>query len=75
MEGVLLPIDLLVRLGLEELSTLGAVLDSWVKELWFIQTLAVKVAVPGGRSHFGLAEDKREEPMLPTPFGYREMAS
>ena len=38
--------------------TLGAVLDYWVEELWFLEPLAVKVAVPGGRSHFGLAEDK-----------------
>ena len=60
MEGVILPLDLLVRLKLEDLSTLGAVLDSWVDEIWFLEPLAVQVIVTGGRSHLGLAEDKRE---------------
>ena len=73
MEGVLLTLDLLVRLKLEELSTLGSVLGSWVEEIWFLEPLAVQVAVPGGRSRFGLAEDEREEPVLPTLFGCREM--
>ena len=74
MEVVLLTLDLLVLLELEDLSTLGAVLDSWVEELCFLEPLSVKVAVPGGRSHFGLAEDELEEPVLPTPFGCLEMA-
>ena len=55
MESVLLPLDILVRLELEELSTLGDVLDSWVDELWFIELLAVQVVFPGGRSHLGFA--------------------
>ena len=74
LEGVLLPLNLLVRLELEELLTLGSVLNCWVEELWFIEPLAVKVSVPGGRSHLGLAEDEREKPVLTTPFGCREMA-
>ena len=71
LESVLLPLDLMVRLEFEELSTLGAVLDSWVDEIWFLETPAVQVVVPGGRSHPGLTEDKREEPVLPTPRGCR----
>ena len=74
LEGILLPLDLLVLLELEEISTLGDVLNYWVEGIWFLEPLAVQVAFPGGRSHFGLAEDKREEPVLPTPFGCREMA-
>ena len=74
MEGVILPLDLMVRLKLEDLSTLGDVLDSWVDEICFLEPLAVQVVVPGGRSHPGLAEDKREEPVLPTPLGCHEMA-
>ena len=41
LESVLLPLNLLVRLELEKLSTVGDVLSSWVDELWFIDTLAV----------------------------------
>ena len=74
LEDVLPPLYLLVRLELEEISTLGVVLNYLVEELWFIDPLAVQVAVPGGRYHFGLAEDNWEEPMLPTPFGCRKMA-
>ena len=55
LEGVLLPLDLLVLLELEELTTLGGVLNY--------------VVVPGGESHFGLTEDKREEHVLSAPFG------
>ena len=58
LEGVLLQFDLLVRLEWEDLSILGAVLDYWVDELWFIKLLTVQVAVPSGRSHSGLAEDE-----------------
>ena len=71
MEGVLLPLGLLVRLELEELLTLGTVLDSWLDEIWFLEPLVVHVAVPGGQSRIGLAEDEREEPVLPTPLGFR----
>ena len=41
LESVLLPLNLLVHLELEELSTVGDVLSSLVDELWFIETLAV----------------------------------
>ena len=58
LEGVLLQFDLLVRLEWEDLSILGAVLDYWVDELWFIKMLTAQVAVPNGRSHSGLAEDE-----------------
>ena len=74
MKGVILPLNLLVRLELEELSTLGTVLDSRVDELWFLDLLAVQVVVLSGRYHLGLTEDKRQEPVLPTPLGCREMA-
>ena len=53
--------------------TLGNVLDFWVDEIWFLKPLAVQVDITGGRSHFGLAEDEREEPMLSTSFGCREI--
>ena len=33
LEGVLLPIDIIVLLELEEIAPLGSVLDSWVEEL------------------------------------------
>ena len=36
LEGVLLTLDLLVRLELEKLSTLGDILDYRVDELWFL---------------------------------------
>ena len=74
LEGVLLTLDLLVHLELEEISTLGDVLDYWVDELWFIEMLSVQVVVPGGRSHLGLAKDKQEEPVIPTPLGCHEMS-
>ena len=73
LEGVLLQLELLVRLELEEISTLGAVLDYRFEELWFLEPLTFKVTVTGGRSHFGLTEDNREEPVLTIPFGCREM--
>ena len=53
---------------------MGAALDSWVYEFDFLEPLAVQIVVLGSRSHLGLAEDKREEPMLPIPFCCREMA-
>ena len=74
LESVLLPLDLRVRLDLEELYTLGAVLDSWVDEIWFLEPLAVQIVVTGGRYHLGLSEDERRGPMLPTPFGCHKMA-
>ena len=52
LEGVLLPLGLLMRLELEDLAPLGAVLDSWVDEIRFFEPLVVKVFVPGGKSHF-----------------------
>ena len=69
LESVLLPLDLMVRLDLEELSTLGDVLNYLVDELWFLEPLAVQIVVPGGRYHLGFSEDERGEPMLPTPLG------
>ena len=39
------------------------------EELGFSGPLAVKVVVLGDELHFDFAEDKREEPVLPTPFG------
>ena len=39
----------------------------WGARDW--QNLAVEVVVPGSESHFGLTEDERKEPMLPTTFG------
>ena len=57
LKGALLPLNLLVRLELEELSTLSAVLSSWVEELFFLYPLAVEVDIPGGKSHFFLAGD------------------
>ena len=57
LEGALLPLNLLVRLELEELSTLGAVRISWVEDLFFLDPLAVQVDIPGGESHFVLAGD------------------
>ena len=63
----------LVHLELEDIAPLGTVLNSWVEELGFLEPLAVEVVVPGGKSHFFLAKDEREELLLPTPFGCREM--
>ena len=74
MEGVLLPLNIMVLLELEELAPLDTVLNSWVEDLRLFEPLAVKVVVPGGKSHFGLDEDEREEPALPTPFGCCKMA-
>ena len=36
--------------------------------------LAIKVAVPGGRLHFGLSVDKWYGPVLPNPFGCCEIS-
>ena len=38
-----------------------------------MEPLAAKVVVPSGKLHFFLAKDEREELVLPTPFGCREM--
>ena len=54
--------------------TLGDVLDSGFDELWFLDPIIVQVVVPSSWSHLGLAEDKLEEPVFPTPLGCREMA-
>ena len=40
----------------------------------FFKPLAVEVVVPGGKSHFGLTEDKMEGTVLPVPFGCHKMA-
>ena len=60
LEGVILPIDILIHLDMEELLILGNVLNSWVDELWFLETLAVQVVVPCSRSHLGPANDEWE---------------
>ena len=75
LERVFLPLDLLVLFELEELLPLGIVLISWVEDIGFGNPLAVKIFVPGGDSHFGLAEDEQEEPVLLTPFGCCKMFS
>ena len=41
LEGVLLTLNLLFRLELEELSTLGAALKFWVDEIWFLEPLTL----------------------------------
>ena len=74
LEGVILPLNPMVRLELKELAPLGAVLGSWVEEIGFFEMFAVEVVDSGGELHFGLDEYKREKPVLPTPFGCREMA-
>ena len=53
---------------------LGVVLDFWVEELKLGKPLSVEVVVTGSETHFGLAEDEREETVLFTPFGCCEMA-
>ena len=74
LEGVLLPLDLMVILDMEELAPPCVVLNFWVGDLKLGKTLAVEGVVPGGETHFGLAEDEHEETMLATRFGGCEMA-
>ena len=59
LEGVFLPLNLMVLFYLEDISPLGSFLDSWVEYIGIINPLAVKAVVPSGKSHFGLAEYER----------------
>ena len=72
---VLLPLDLLVLLDLEELAPLGIVLNYWVEDIGIGEPLPVELVFLGSKSHFGLAKDEREEPVLLALFCCREMAS
>ena len=74
LAGVPLPLDLLVLLDLEDITPLGTVRNYWVGELRLAEPLAIEFVVPGNESHFGLTEDEREEPVLPTPFSCHKMA-
>ena len=74
MEGVLLPLNIMVLLELEELAPLGVVLNFWVEELWIFDAPVVEVFIPGGETNFGLGEPERKETVLAPPFRCSEMA-
>ena len=74
LEGVLLTLDLLVRLDLEDLVPIYVVPDFRVEEFGICEPLAVEGVVPGDETNFGLAEDEREETLTSTPFGGCKMA-
>ena len=74
LKGVLLPVDLVVLLDLEELAPLVVDLNFWIEELGPFDAGAFKVLDPGGKTHFGLGDHKREETVLASPFVGSKMA-
>ena len=54
--------------------TIGFILNFWLEELRLGKPLAVEVVVPGGETHFCLADNEREEALLTTPFDGFKMA-
>ena len=74
LEGVIMSLDILVLLELEEIAPIFFVLNVWVKGLGLRELLAFEGVFPGGATHSGLAEDKREETVIAIPFGGPKMA-
>ena len=46
---------------------LGVVLIFWVEEIRIFDASTVEVLVPGGKTHFGLSDNKRKETVLAPP--------
>ena len=65
LEGVLLPLELLVRLDLEEIPTLCDVLGSWVKELWFIDPPQSRLLFSGAGCNLASLRTSKRNPFFP----------
>ena len=64
----------MLLLEMEEFVPLGVVLNFWIEDLRPFDAPAFEVLDPGGETHFGLGEHKREETVLSSPFDGSKMA-
>ena len=74
LKVVLPPVDLVVLLDMENLAPLGFAINFWIEDFKPFDAPTFEVLDPGGKTHFGLGENEREETMLASPFCGSKMA-